>query len=310
MSRPHHIDYQNLPEPRNNSGRAVARGVSLSEHDFLSLTRAPALHEVLPPAVMMPDEGLVNFNKELDVSWPATIPDLLVGNVKLTAGGSAIIGAGAGGVVTLVLNGGGTLASDDESVELRPGDIACVPGSRNIKVFAGDEGMSYFYVDDSPLLNYLGWTVSTTERTAFTHFPAELLKEKLDECEAAGIDASGVFLSHDGLTSEKLCTPNLFAHLNRLMPGARNIVHAHSAPALSYVIIGGNNCYSLLGEELINGEIQEPDRIDWVAGQLSITPPNLWHGHFNDGDEPVLALVVQPAGLYYNGRTMNFAFAK
>lgn len=94
------------------------------------------------------------------------------------------------------------------------------------------------------------------------------------------------------------------------MPGARNTVHSHASPALTYVINGGDNCYSLLGEELLDGKIKDPERIDWVAGQLSITPPNLWHGHFNDGEEATLALVVQPAGLYYNDRAMNFILAE
>lgn len=309
MNQPHQIDYNNLPGPRANQGAAVKQGVSLSERDFLSVAKVPPLHQVLPPAVIMPESGVVDFSKELGVSWPATMPDLLAGNVKLSANESTTAGDGAGGLVLLVLSGGGNLTTRDESVELRPGDIACLPGNQGISITASNAGLSYFFVDDSPLVNYLGWQVTPTERTAFTHFPAELLKEKLDEYEAAGIDASGVFLSHKGLPGEKLCTPHLFAHLNRLMPGARNTVHAHASPALTYVINGGNNCFSLLGEPLVNGEIQNPARVDWVAGQLSITPPNLWHGHFNDGDEPILSLVIQPAGLYYNDRTMNFMFA-
>jgi len=309
MSQPHQIDYNNLSTARDNKSAAVKQGVSLCERDFLTLAKVPPLHKVLPPAVMMPESGLVDFSKELGLRWPATMPSLLAGNVKLTAGETAAANANAGATVMLVLSGGGMMTSADESVELRPGDISFLPGSQGIKISAGDNGLSYFYVDDSPLANYLGWQVTATERSAFTHFPAELLKEKLDEYEAAGIDASGVFLSHTGLPGEKLATPHLFAHLNRLMPGARNTVHAHAAPALTYVIHGGSNCFSLLGEPLVNGEIEDPARIDWVDGQLSITPPNLWHGHFNDGDEPILSLVIQPAGLYYNDRTMNFQFA-
>ena len=43
---------------------------------------------------------------------------------------------------------------------------------------------------------------------------------------------------------------------------------------------------------------------------MSLTPPNLWHGHFNDGKTDILTLVVQLSGLYYNDRTMNFRFAR
>ncbi|MBL4621223.1 MAG: hypothetical protein JKY89_02385 [Immundisolibacteraceae bacterium] len=309
MSQPHQIDYNNLPAARENSSAAAKQAVSFCERDFLTMAKVPPLHKVLPSALIMPEEGLIDFSKELELDWPATIPDLLAGNSKLAAGESTALGDGAGGLVLLVLRGGGSLANSEETVELRPGDIACLPGNQGIKVTAGKSGISYFFVDDSPLVNYLGWQVKTTERTQFTHFTAEQLKQKLDEYEAAGITASGVFLSHAGLPDEKLVTPHLFAHLNRLMPGARNTVHAHTSPALTYVIHGGNNCFSLLGEPLVNGEIVDPARVDWVDGQLSITPPNLWHGHFNDGDEPILSLVIQPAGLYYNDRTMNFQFA-
>ena len=309
MSQPHQIDYNHLPPARATQSSAAQQSVSLCERDFLTLAKVPPLHKVLPPAVMMPESGIIDFSQELGLSYPATMPNLLAGNVKLAAGESSAANANAGATVMLVLSGSGTMASNTESVELRPGDISFLPGNEAIKLSAGDNGLSYFYVDDSPLANYLGWQASATGRTAFTHFPAESLKEKLDEYEAAGIDASGVFLSHAGLPGEKLATPHLFAHLNRLMPGARNTVHAHAAPALTYVIHGGNNCFSLLGEPLVNGEIEDPARVDWVDGQLSITPPNLWHGHFNDGDEPILSLVIQPAGLYYNDRTMNFLFA-
>ncbi|HAC33216.1 MAG TPA: hypothetical protein DCF45_01725 [Gammaproteobacteria bacterium] len=309
MTSPHQIDYDNLPAARANDSVAARNGVSFCERDFLTQAKIPPLHKVLPPALIMPDQGLIDFSKELGVAWPATMPDLLAGNVMVAAGDTTRIGDGAGGVILLILAGGGTLQSDQEQVELRAGDIACLPGNQGITVSGGSAGLHYFFVDDSPLLSYLGWEVKTTDRTRFTHYPAEVLKARLDEYEAAGIDASGVFLSHQGLPDEKLATPHLFAHLNRLMPGARNTVHAHAAPALTYVIHGGNNCYSLLGEPLVNGEIENPARVDWVDGQLSITPPNLWHGHFNDGDEPILSLVIQPAGLYYNDRTMNFQFA-
>ena len=309
MTSPHQIDYENLPPVRRENNVAIQRAVSLSERELLAITQTPPLNEALVPVVMMPESGLIDFGKELGLRWPATLPDLLAGSVSLAAGDSRVLGDGAGGLVMLVLAGGGKLNSEDETLALHPGDISCLPGNQGITLVAGDQGLRYFFVDDSPLLNYLGWQVAPNKRSALTHFPAELLKQKLDEYGAAGIDASGVFLSHAGLADEKLCTPLLFAHLNRLMPGARNTVHAHAAPALTYVIDGGEQCYSLLGEVLINGEIQNPTRVEWQAGQLAITPPNLWHGHFNDGPKPVLSLVIQPAGLHYHNRTMNFQLA-
>lgn len=155
----------------------------------------------------------------------------------------------------------------------------------------------------------MGWQVQPTPRIAFTHWPAALLAAKLEETRAQGITASGVFLAHRGIEHEKLATPNLFAHLNRLAPGAANTVHGHAAAAITYVIEGNDASYSLLGETLRDGAIVDPLRVDWQPGQVSLTPPNLWHGHFNDGRTDILTLVVQLSGVYYNDRTMNFRFA-
>ena len=44
---------------------------------------------------MMPEQGLIDFSKELGVEWPATMPDLLAGNVMIAAGDTTRIGDGS-----------------------------------------------------------------------------------------------------------------------------------------------------------------------------------------------------------------------
>ena len=92
----------------------------------------------------MPESGLVDFSKELGLDWPATMPNLLAGNNKLGAGESTLVAETAGALVLLVLDGSGALVSQDETVELHPGDIALVPGGQGIRATAGDTGLSYF----------------------------------------------------------------------------------------------------------------------------------------------------------------------
>ncbi|HEX2795446.1 MAG TPA: hypothetical protein VHN38_00025 [Immundisolibacter sp.] len=305
----HAIAYRNAG-PLPAATPAAARALYLSERDFMGAALPTPIEKVLPAAAMAPQDGPLDFSAQLGLPYPATLPALLAGTHALPAQGTAPVGEAAGGVIVLVLEGSGRFTVGAEAVAVGAGDILAVPGSVGAGAQAGASGLRFYYVDDSPLTRYMGWQVQPTERIVFTHWPAALLAQKLADTAAEGITASGVFLAHQGLKTEKLATPNLFAHLNRLAPGAANTVHGHASAAITYVIESNDASYSLLGETLQDGAIVDPLRVDWRPGQVSLTPPNLWHGHFNDGKTDILTLVVQLSGLYYNDRTMNFRFAR
>lgn len=305
----HHIDYQAAGQTTRNLGPAAARAVMMTERDFMSAAMAKPIEQVVPAAVMAPDDGMINFQEELGLPYPATLPSLLVACTRLAANETRVQESAYGASVMLVLEGSGYLVRGGESVDIGCGDILCIPGGESVELAAGGEGLRVYQVDDSPMVQYFGWQVRPNQRSALTHYPAEKLAAKLDEIRDLDITASGVFLSHQGLPNEKLCTPNLFAHLNRLMPGATNTIHAHAAAAITYVIKGGPGAYSLLGVEAEDGAYVNPERVDWRDGQVSLTPPNLWHSHYNDSDEPIISLVIQLSGAYYNDRTMNFMFS-
>jgi len=305
----HTFTYRNAaPAPATTA--AAARALYLSERDFMGAALPKPIEKVLPAAAMAPRDGMLDFSTELDLPYPATLPALLAGTHALAAQATAPVGEAAGGVIVLVLEGSGTFTVGAETVTVAAGDILAVPGSVGASARASAQGLRFYYVDDSPLTRYMGWQVQPTERIVFTHWPAALLAQKLADTAAEGITASGVFLAHQGLKAEKLATPNLFAHLNRLTPGAANTVHGHASAAITYVIESNDASFSLLGDTLKDGAIVDALRVDWRPGQVSLTPPNLWHGHFNDGKTDILTLVVQLSGLYYNDRTMNFRFAK
>lgn len=304
----HAIDYRHVASAPAATP-AAARALYLTERDFIGAALPKPIETVLPPAVMAPQDGPIDLSTELGLPYPATLPAMLAGTHAVKAGASVPVGEAAGGVIVLVLEGGGEVRVGSETTTVAVGDILAVPGSVGATAHAGAEGLRFYYVDDSPMARYMGWQVQPTARIAFTHWPAALLAAKLEETKAQGITASGVFLAHRGIEREKLATPNLFAHLNRLAPGAANTVHGHAAAAITYVIAANQASYSLLGATLKDGAIVDPLRVDWQPGQVSLTPPNLWHGHFNDGSTDILTLVVQLSGLYYNDRTMNFRFA-
>lgn len=304
----HTIAYRNTP-PAPAPTAAADRALYLSERDFMGAALPKPIEKVLPPAVMAPQDGPIDFSTELGLPYPATLPALLAGTHAVSPGVTVPVGEAAGGVIVLVLEGAGEFRAAGEAVTVAAGDILAVPGSVGATARGGADGLRFYYVDDSPMARYMGWQVQPTSRIAFTHWPAAQLASKLAETRAQGITASGVFLAHRGIEHEKLATPNLFAHLNRLAPGAANTVHGHAAAAITYVIEANEASYSLLGETLRDGAIVDALRVDWRPGQVSLTPPNLWHGHFNDGKTDILTLVVQLSGVYYNDRTMNFRFA-
>ena len=305
----HTIAYRDAA-PAPASTPAATRALYLSEHDFMGAALPTPIEKVLPAAAMAPQNGMLDFRTELGLPYPATLPALLAGTHALPAQATTTVGEAAGGVIVLILEGSGRFTVGAETVTVAAGDILAVPGNVGASALAGADGLRFYYVDDSPLTRYMGWQVRPTERIAFAHWPAALLAQKLADTAAEGITASGVFLAHQGLKAEKLATPNLFAHLNRLAPGAANTVHSHASAAITYVIESNDASFSLLGETLTDGAIVDPLRVDWQPGQVSLTPPNLWHGHFNNGKTDILTLVVQLSGLYYNDRTMNFRFAK
>lgn len=306
----HPIEYHTAPTARDLDTPAVRRAQFLCERDFIGAALPRPIERVLPPAAPAPADGPLDFSDALGTPWPATLPSLLAGTHALEGGALRELGADCGARILLVVEGGGELRCGGDIAALAAGDILAVPGGQPCTLSAGTDGLRIFYVDDSPMARYFGWSVQPDARSALTHWPAELLARRLEETAADGITASGVFLSHDGLPKERLATPNLFAHLNRLAPGATNTVHAHAAAAITYVIQSNPQSYSVLGEQVEGSEIVDGQRVDWHDGQVSITPPNLWHSHHNDGDSTILSLVVQLSGVYYNDRTMNFVFAE
>jgi gentisate 1,2-dioxygenase len=56
------------------------------------------------------------------------------------------------------------------------------------------------------------------------------------------------------------------------------------------------------------GNIVNPQRVDWESGAAFVTPPHLWHGHYNDSHKPAKVMAVQDAGFYEHLRTLNITF--
>ena len=65
--------------------------------------------------------------------------------------------------------------------------------------------------------------------------------------------------------------------------GAIQLPHSHESVALDFIIDCRPGCYTLIGRDLDDdGKIISPQRADWEPGSAFVTPPGLWHAHFNE----------------------------
>ena len=68
-----------------------------------------------------------------------------------------------------------------------------------------------------------------------------------------------------------------------LPPDQEQRPHRHQSVALDLILDAKPGCYTLLGTRLDErGDIVNPTRVDWEAGGAFVTPPGLWHAHFNE----------------------------
>jgi gentisate 1,2-dioxygenase len=92
-------------------------------------------------------------------------------------------------------------------------------------------------------------------------------------------------------------------------PGEVQRPHRHNSIAVDIVISAEPGSYTLLGKAVDDeGNIINPHRVDWESQAAFVTPPHLWHGHYNESGKPAMVMAVQDAGFYEHMRTLNIQF--
>ncbi|MCF5043772.1 cupin, partial [Pseudomonas sp. PA-7-1E] len=77
-----------------------------------------------------------------------------------------------------------------------------------------------------------------------------------------------------------------------------------------FIIDCPTGCYSLVGTELdADGQIRNPQRVDWSPGLAFVTPPGYWHAHFNESDSEAFLIPIQDAGLQTYLRALDIRFS-
>ena len=198
------------------------------------------------------------------------------------------------------------------------GEIFICPAFLTLTIanISENEKTEIYYVNDSPLLNYLG---AEAEKQIFKPcvYDKKFIQENLQNLSNPKNNRKGILLSN--LDTEKIgvntITPTLWALYNQLPANTKQRPHKHSSVALDLCTgctdSPNENVYTLMGSELDEkGNIINPIKMPWKEGVMFVTPPGLWHSHHNDGDNNAYVLPIQDAGLLLYQRILGIVLQR
>jgi gentisate 1,2-dioxygenase len=265
----------------------------------------------------------IDFSDIFNVSYKSTAPNLLASFVRLIEKDS-IINLDNNGYTEFnatshlfyIINGNAYIYIDNEDEKsVNKGDIIISPCFNSIKIKKlGEDELQIYYINDSPLVNYLG---SKAEKKIFktSIYTNEFLVKNLNDLSNPNNNRKGILLSNKD--TEELgvntITPVLWALYNELPPKTTQKPHKHNSVALDLCIkcSDSENIYTLISEKLDeNGNIINPKKVHWKEGSMFITPPGLWHSHNNDGNTYAYILPIQDAGLLLYQRILGIVLKK
>jgi gentisate 1,2-dioxygenase len=267
--------------------------------------------------------NIVDFSNIYKASHKSTTPNLLASFIKLEKNDSIELNNNqfidefnATSHIFYVINGSCTISIDNNYEKvLHSGDLLVSPCFNLVKINnISEQELQIYYVNDSPLINYLG---SKAEKKIFkaSVYTNSFLVQKLNELSNPNNNRKGILLSNKD--TDKLgvntITPVLWALYNELPPKTVQKPHKHNSVALDLCIkcSDSENIYTLIGDELDeNGNIINPQKVLWKEGAMFITPPGLWHSHNNVGDTYAYILPIQDAGLLLYQRILGIVLKK
>lgn len=284
----------------------------------------PVPIEQFPAALHREHEGtgevFLDVSGRLGVPGPATSPALCASFVRIAPGQPLSTAPLATSELYYVMSGSGTSRLADPSgtpveadeVPWAQGDVFVLPCAMTA-IHTATEDATLYRVSDEPLLRHLGVT-PTGRRFEPTLFRAAELRDELARIEASprALDRNrlSVLLSTEEQALTLTITHVLWAMYGVVPPGAVQKPHRHQSVALDLIIEARPGCYTLVGRRLDpDGRIVDAHRVDWESGGAFITPPGLWHAHYNETDEPAYLLPIQDAGLQTYLRSLDIRFA-
>lgn len=254
----------------------------------------------------------LDLSAELGIDGgPATSPALLAHFVRIRAGERIATSPNATSQLYYVISGRGFSAVNGRLVRWEKGDFLTLPASCNATFHAGSDAALY-WVHDEPLLRHLG-AEATEPRFRATKFRRADAVARLDEIASrpGANDKSrvSVLLANSAEAQTLTITHVLWAMFGLLPADQEQRPHRHQSVALDLILDAKPGCYTLLGTRLDSrGDIVNPTRVDWEAGGAFVTPPGLWHAHFNESGAPAHLIPIQDAGLQTYLRSLDIRF--
>ena len=253
----------------------------------------------------------LDLSADLKCDGPATGPGLCANFLRLLDGDDLTLDPNATSLVFYVISGEGCAEGGGDTIDFHAGDFFTMPGSQATRLVASTD-CTLYYVNDAPLLTYLGVAVAG-KRFAATLYTSERANHELAlalaDPNAANRSRISVLLGNADFPRTRTVTHVLWAMYGVVTPGTMQKPHRHQSIALDFIVDCDPGCYSLVGSRLDDdGEIADPTRVDWESGSAFVTPPGYWHAHFNASGRDARLIPIQDAGLQTYLRTLDIQF--
>ncbi|MGH9615833.1 MAG: cupin [Acidobacteriaceae bacterium] len=254
----------------------------------------------------------LDLSQALKCPAPATTPSLASSFVRIQAGDTLETRANATSELFYVIRGKGASTAGDEQIAWSRGEFFTLPGGG--ARHRAEETSALYWVNDQPLLNYLG-VERKQPRFRPAHYTrahlAEALERAANDPAAATRSRISLILGNPQCIQTMTITHVLWAMYGLIEPNTRQLPHRHQSVAVDLIIDAQPGCYTLVGAELDrDGNIKNPTRVDWKSGAAFVTPPGYWHEHRNESSARAYLTPIQDAGLHTYLRTLDITFYK
>lgn len=251
-----------------------------------------------------------DLSSTLKTNYPATSPNLIAGFLYICEDDNFETNINATSHIFYVIKGKGYTKINSGVIEWKQGDLFILP-SIQVVLHTATEDTTIYWVNDSPLLNYLGVQASVEKFTPILYTQEYLTRELNNICKTdKDKNRTGILLYNKNFPLTMTLTHTLWTLYSVVSAGVIKKAHRHNSIALDLCIYAGTNTYTLIGKEIdVSGDIIDPTKVMWTTGSVFITPPGLWHSHHNESNEDAIVLPIQDAGLLMNMQVLDFQYS-
>lgn len=255
-----------------------------------------------------------DLSQQLLCDSPATGPTVSANYLRICKSESLKTHVEATAQLFYVIRGEGNSETEHGIISWAEGDAFVLPAGQQPVVHSANADSAIYFVNDAPLLQYLG-AKPASPRFKATLYPRQRIMDELAQVDrqpgAHDRNRDAIILGNKMVKQIKSATHTLWSTFVMVHAGEIQRPHRHNSIAIDIVVKAAPGCYTLLGGTIDeNGNIINPTRIDWESGAAFVTPPGLWHGHYNEGSETCIVMAAQDAGFYEYMRTLDIRFSQ